>query len=303
MLIGAFPHASERPAARLASCSEMLRELTARLAARLADAGIANARAEAWLLLAAATGRDRAGLITSAGDALDPAAQSRLENLLRRRLAREPIAYILGEKEFWSLALAVGPGVLIPRPETETLVEAALDAVPDRQAKLRVLDLGTGSGCILLALLSELGNATGLGVDASAAALETACSNAARLGLAGRAQFREGDWGRGLSGPFDLIVSNPPYVVAPDWQGLQPEVRDFEPRAALQAGVDGLDAYRALVPDGLRLLATGGTLALEIGQGQGDAVTAILAAHGLHVVERRRDLAGIERCLVARRRV
>jgi release factor glutamine methyltransferase len=281
----------------------MPRELIERLAVRLAEAGIENARAEAWLLLAAATGRDRAALITGAGDALDPAARGRLENLLRRRIAREPIAYILGEKEFWSLPLAVGPGVLIPRSETETLVEAALDAIPDRRAKQRVLDLGTGSGCILLALLSELGNAAGLGVDASAAALETARANAARLGLAGRARFREGDWGRGLSGPFDLIVSNPPYVAAPDWQSLQPEIRDFEPRAALLAGVDGLDAYRALAPDGLRLLATCGRLVLEIGQGQGDAVAAILAAHGLDVVERRRDLAGIERCLVAGRSV
>jgi release factor glutamine methyltransferase len=281
----------------------MPRELIERLAVRLAEAGIENARAEAWLLLAAATGRDPAALITGAGDALDPAARGRLENLLRRRIAREPIAYILGEKEFWSLPLAVGPGVLIPRSETETLVEAALDAIPDRRAKQRVLDLGTGSGCILLALLSELGNAAGLGVDASAAALETARANAARLGLAGRARFREGDWGRGLSGPFDLIVSNPPYVAAPDWQSLQPEIRDFEPRAALLAGVDGLDAYRALAPDGLRLLATCGRLVLEIGQGQGDAVAAILAAHGLDVVERRRDLAGIERCLVAGRSV
>jgi release factor glutamine methyltransferase len=280
----------------------MLRDLIARLAARLAEAGIEDAHAEAWLLLAAAAGRERAELVTGEGAALDPGAQARLEALLRRRLAREPMAYILGEKEFWSLRLAVGPAVLIPRPDSETLVEAALARIPDRTAPLRILDLGTGSGCLLLALLSELPNATGTGVDASPGALAVAEANARDLGFAKRASFITGDWGRGLDGSFDLIVSNPPYVREPDWPGLQPEVRDFEPPAALLAGADGLDAYRGLVPDSVRLLATDGVLVLEIGLGQGDAVTAILAAQGLDVVELRRDLAGVERCLVARRR-
>jgi release factor glutamine methyltransferase len=211
------------------------------------------------------------------------------------------MAYILGEKEFWSLPLAVAPGVLVPRPETETVVEAALGQIRDRTAPLRVLDLGTGSGCLLLALLSELPNASGIGIDASVTAHSVAEVNAQRLGLAERARFVVADWGRELSGPFETIVSNPPYVREGDWAGLQPEIRDFESRAALLAGADGLDAYRALAPDCLRLLATDGALALEIGQGQGDAVTAILAAHGLQVVERRADLSGIERCLVARR--
>jgi release factor glutamine methyltransferase len=211
------------------------------------------------------------------------------------------MAYILGEKEFWSLPLAVAPGVLVPRPETETVVEAALGQIRDRTAPLRVLDLGTGSGCLLLALLSELPNASGIGIDASVTAHSVAEANAQRLGLAERARFVVADWGRELSGPFETIVSNPPYVREGDWAGLQPEIRDFESRAALLAGADGLDAYRALAPDCLRLLARDGTLALEIGQGQGDAVTAILAAHGLQVVERRADLSGIERCLVARR--
>jgi release factor glutamine methyltransferase len=280
----------------------MPRDLIASLAARLAEAGIEEARGEAWLLLAAATGRERAALVAGPGDALDPVARARLDEMLARRLDREPMAHILGEKEFWSLPLVVGPGVLIPRPETESVVEAALDAVADRQAKLRVLDLGTGSGCLLLALLSELPNATGVGVDASEDALAVAKANARRLGLAQRASVAVGDWGCGLDGPFDLIVSNPPYICATDWAGLQPEIRDFEPPAALLAGPDGLDAYRALAPESLRLLATDGSLALEIGFGQADAVTAILAAHGLDVDERRRDLAGIERCLVARRR-
>ena len=279
----------------------MLRDLIAGMAARLAEAGIEDVRAEAWLLLAAATGRERAALMAGVGGDLDPAAHARLEDLLRRRLAREPMAYILGEKEFWSLPLAVAPGVLVPRPETETVVEAALGQIRDRTAPLRVLDLGTGSGCLLLALLSELPNASGIGIDASVTAHSVAEVNAQRLGLAERARFVVADWGRELSGPFETIVSNPPYVREGDWASLQPEIRDFESRAALLAGADGLDAYRALAPDCLRLLARDGTLALEIGQGQGDALTAILAAHGLQVVERRADLSGIERCLVARR--
>jgi release factor glutamine methyltransferase len=276
------------------------RDLVARIAARLASAGIEDARAEAWLLLAAATGRVRAELIAGAVDTSSAGQEARLEALVRRRLAREPIAYILGEKEFWSLTFEVGPDVLIPRPETETVVEAVLAQLPDRDRPLRLLDLGVGSGCLLLALSSELPRATGLGIDESAAALALAQRNAGRLGLAARSDFRQGRWGEGLIGRFDVIVSNPPYVAAGEWAALQPEIREFEPRAALVAGPDGLAAYRALVPDCARLLAQDGLCALEIACGQGDAVAALLAAHGLSVVERRRDLAGIERCLVAR---
>jgi release factor glutamine methyltransferase len=276
------------------------RALVAHVAARLAAAGIENARSEAWLLLAAATGRARAALLAGAPEALDAEQQARLDELVRRRLAREPLAYVLGEKEFWSLRFEVGPPVLIPRPETETLVEAVLAQLPDRDRPLRLLDLGVGSGCLLLALLSELPQATGLGVDDSAAALALARRNAERLGLAARADLRHGRWGAGLRERFDVIVSNPPYVAEGEWDHLQPEIRDFEPKAALVAGPDGLDAYRALGPDCARLLAQGGLCALEIGFGQGDAVAALLAAQGLIVAERRRDLAGIERCLIAR---
>jgi release factor glutamine methyltransferase len=279
-----------------------LRDLVARIAARLAAAGIEDARAEAWLLLATATGRKRAELMAGAGGLPDGQQAARLEELVRRRAAREPIAYILGEKEFWSLTLEVGPAVLIPRPETETVVEAVLREIAERTAALRVLDLGTGSGCLLLALLSELPNATGLGIDASAAALALAERNATRLGLAARAAFRRGRWGEGLAERFDVIVGNPPYVAEPEWSGLQPEIRDFEPKAALVAGPDGLAAYRALAPDCARLLASGGLCALEIGCGQGDAVAEILSDHALRVVARHPDLTGIERCLVGRRR-
>jgi release factor glutamine methyltransferase len=276
------------------------RDLIAPLAAQFAAAGIEAARAEAWLLLSTATGRPRAALMAGMAEALSADEMLRLEALARRRRAREPIAYILGEKEFWSLPFRVGPAVLIPRPETETVVEAALAGIPDRAAPLRILDLGTGSGCLLLALLSELPQATGLGTDVSAAALAIAGLNAARLGLAGRAELRRSDWGREIAPAFDLIVGNPPYVAASEWQQLPPEVREFEPSGALLAGPDGLAAYRALAPDCARLLAAEGSVALEIGAGQGDAVAGILVRAGLAVDERRRDLAGIERCLVAR---
>ena len=276
------------------------RDLATEVAAGLAAAGIENARPEAWLLLAAATGRERAALMAGAPETLNAVQRARLAELVRRRRAREPLAYILGEKEFWSLRFEVAPAVLIPRPETETVVEAVLAQVCDRDQPFRLLDLGTGSGCLLLALLSELPRATGLGVDDSAAALAIARRNAERLGLAARAEFRPGRWGAGLRERFDVIVSNPPYVAELDWEALQPEIRQFEPRAALVAGADGLAAYRALAPDCARLLAPGGVCALEIGLNQGDAVAALLAAQGLVVVERRRDLAGIERCVIAR---
>jgi release factor glutamine methyltransferase len=275
------------------------REVVTQVAARLAAAGIEDARSEAWLLLAAATGRARAALMAGA-DTLSSAQEARLDALVRRRCAREPVAYILGEKEFWSLCFEVGPAVLIPRPETETVVDAALDQIGERAAALRILDLGTGSGCLLLTLLFELPHAIGIGIDDSPPALAVAKRNAERLGLAARADFRQGRWGEGLQERFDLIVSNPPYVADGEWDRLQPEIREFEPKAALAAGPDGLAAYRALAPDCARLLAADGLCALEIGHGQGDAVAGILQHHGLHITRRCRDLAGIERCVIAR---
>jgi release factor glutamine methyltransferase len=268
------------------------------LAENLAAVGIEEARSEAWLLLAAATRRSRAELIAGAALALSPAEEERLAALAARRLEREPMAYILGSREFWSLPFHVSPAVLVPRPESETVVEAALESIGDRAAPLRILDLGTGSGCLLLALLSELPRASGLGIDCSAAALAIAASNAERLNLAGRAAFRAGDWGRGLAGPFDLIVGNPPYVARVDAKSLAPEVRAFEPEEALFAGPDGLLAYHALAPDCARLLAEDGVACLEIGEGQGAAVTEIASRHGLRLVGSRADLAGIERCLI-----
>ena len=268
------------------------------LAEKLAAAGVEDARSDAWLLLSAVTGRSRAELIAGVPLRLSLAEEQRLAALAARRLAREPMAYILGAREFWSLPFEVSPAVLVPRPESETLVEAALARIADRTAPLRILDLGTGSGCLLLALLSELPRASGLGIDCSAAAVAIAKSNARRLGLAERAEFREGDWGRGLAGPFDIIVCNPPYVAQTDAESLAPEVRVFEPREALFAGPDGLSAYHALAPDCARLLAEDGVVLLEIGQGQGASVEGIMRRHGLRLVAARADLAGIERCLM-----
>jgi release factor glutamine methyltransferase len=296
------PLAPRRVLLRRGTDAEMgLRERVARIAGRLALAGVENPRGEAWLLLAAASGVERATLLAGAATTLSAEQNAALEALVRRREGREPIAYILGAKEFWSLRFEVDPAVLIPRPETETVVEAALEQIGERTAGLRILDLGTGSGCLLLALLAELPSATGIGVDHSSAALALAKRNAERLDLGARAGFRQGSWGEGLHERFDLIVSNPPYVAEVEWNLLQPEIRCFEPKAALVAGRDGLAVYHELAPECARLLGTDGALALEIGLGQADAVSAILAEHGLGVVEVRRDLAGIERCLVARR--
>jgi release factor glutamine methyltransferase len=290
-----------RPGSSGTASTRPLRGLIEAISGRLAAAGIEGARGEAWLLLAAACARARAELVAAGEVALSPEQGRRLDALVARRAGREPLAYILGEKEFWSLPFCVGPGVLVPRPDSETVVEAALARIPDRRAPLRLLDLGTGSGCLLLALLSELPQATGLGVDASEAALGIAAENARHLGLAPRARFARGDWGRGIEEHFNLIVANPPYIAQPAFPHLMPEVRDHEPPGALLAGPDGLAAYRALAPDLARLLAPSGFACLELGQGQAPAVAAMVAAAGLETVEVRADLAGTGRCLVARR--
>ena len=259
-------------------------------------ARIEDARAEARLLLAHVLGVTRERLLLDRGAPLDDAALGRFDALIARRAAHEPVAYLTGAREFWSLGFEVTRDTLIPRPESETLIEALLDRVTDRTAPLRVLDLGTGSGCLLLALLSELPQASGIGVDLSAGALAVARRNAVRLGLADRASFVQGRWGEALSGRFDLIVVNPPYVAA--GAPLPPDVAAYEPASALFAGPSGLDAYAALAPDLARLLAPEGAAALELGAGQAESVAALLDQAGLEPRDRRRDLAGHERCLV-----
>ena len=215
------------------------------------------------------------------------------------RAAHEPWALITGKREFWSLEFKVTRATLVPRPDSETLVETALGALCDRGARLRVLDLGTGSGCLLLALLSELPNASGVGVDASLAALEVAAANARTLGLAGRAGFVASDWGAALGATFDVILANPPYVATDEWERLEEDVRVFEPANALLAGADGLAAYRALAPQLGRLLAPDGFFVGEVGAGQAAAAAGVLVDAGLRIQGAQCDLSGISRCLLA----
>jgi release factor glutamine methyltransferase len=266
------------------------------VAARLREAGIEEPRAEARLIVAAATGLDRAQQLTHGDRQVLPEAALALA---RRRAAREPMAYILGRREFWGLDFRVGPGVLVPRPETETLIEAVLQAPPARDAPLRLLDLGTGSGCLLLTLLTLYPDAIGIGIDRSAAALAWAARNRAALGLDARALFVQGNWLDAVRGPFDLVVANPPYI-APD-EPRDPET-GHEPESALLAGADGLDAYRAIAPAAATALRPNGLLVLEIGATQRAAVTAILAAAGFADIDCRADLAGRPRAVLARRR-
>ncbi len=266
--------------------------------AELAGAGIAGPRREARLLLAHC-------LALPPGAMPDPAAPvegQAFADAVRRRVAREPFAFITRRQGFWSLDLAVSPATLIPRADSETLITAALAAFPARQAVRRVLDLGTGTGCLLLAALAEFPAATGIGTDRSAAAAALAARNAAANGLAGRASLVVADWAAPLAGHFDVILSNPPYIRRQDMAGLMPEVRLHEPASALDGGPDGLREYARLMPDVARLLAPEGAAILELGESQADAVGALAAAAGLRVEATRNDLGGIARACVLRQR-
>ncbi len=268
----------------------------------LRGAGIYSADADAKLLIAAALDIGRTELMAHGDRAITPEQVKAIDALAQRRLAREPVSRILGHKEFWSLPLDVSEAVLVPRPETETIVEAALDFVVRgglRLEVLRVLDIGTGSGALILALLKELEQARGIATDISAAALAVAGINAERLGLTDRVTFIECNIADGAAGPFDLIVSNPPYIVHAEIATLDPEVRNFDPMLALDGGSDGLDAYRAIAKDARRLLAPGGRLVVELGAGQGPAVSTLFSDVGLKVSGIRDDLAGIPRALIA----
>jgi release factor glutamine methyltransferase len=220
----------------------------------------------------------------------------RLDARLRRRLRREPLSYILGRREFWSLPLAVDCHTLIPRPESETLVEAALARAGGRRG-LRILDLGTGSGCLLLALLSELPDAWGVGVDLEEGAVAVARTNARSLGLSDRAVFLCGDWASATVGGFDLIVANPPYLANCEWEQLDPGIRDFEPALALRAGGDGLAAYRRILPELPRLLAPEGRVFVETGGAAATLLPELVLASELQIIEMSPDLGHRRRCL------
>ena len=270
-------------------------------------AGIDSPDADARLLIAEALDIGRTELMVNGERAITPEQLQAIGTLAARRLKHEPVARILGRKEFWSLSLNISGAVLVPRPETETVVEAALDfAVRGgkglknlRLEPLHILDIGTGSGALLLALLSELPNARGTATDISAAALDIARGNAERLGLASRCTFIECDIAAGVTVPFDLIVSNPPYIAHDDIATLEPEVRNYDPSLALDGGNDGLDAYRAIAHDARRLLASGGRLIVELGASQESAVRALFDDIGMTVGSTRNDLAGVPRALSA----
>lgn len=278
-----------------------LHQLRRTAEARLREAGIDTPDLDARLLVEHALDLTRHDLFTRANDPIPEPDAARLLALVERRVAREPVGRILGHREFWTIDLALNPDTLEPRPDTETLVEAVLKALPDRNAPLRLLDLGTGTGCILLALLAELPNASGLGVDLSPGAVAAATENAARNGLAERARFQTGNWGVGLDERFDVVASNPPYIPSADIAALDPEVREHDPLRALDGGADGLDAYRIIAAQLPGLLQPGGLAGLEVGQGQAADVAGLLAGAGLEPAGVFRDLGGVERCVLGRK--
>ena len=272
------------------------------LAQAFHTAGIEAADVDGRLLVGHALHLDRARLIAQSDRILEAREINVISALAARRLKREPVSRILGQKEFWSIALAITPDVLVPRPETETVVEGALDFVVRgglRMEKLRILDIGTGSGALLLALLRELPNATGTGTDISTGALKVARENAARCGVEGRFTFVVCDIASVVEGPFDLLVSNPPYIAHDEITSLAPEVKNYDPTVALDGGDDGLAAYRAIAADAKRLLAPGARMFVELGAGQEAAVRDLFTNVGLIAGIARTDLAGIPRVLGA----
>ncbi len=273
-------------------------DAVAGVAMRLAAAGIDEARREARLLVALALGVEPAVVLGFPERPIDAAAQERLNALTARRTAREPYARLAGRRQFWSLDLEISPDTLDPRPDSETLVEAALAVLPDRAAPLRILDFGTGSGCLLLALLSELPNAVGIGIDILPGAVAMARRNATALGLAERASFAAGSWGETISCSVDVIIANPPYIPSTDIETLAPEVACYEPRSALDGGADGLTAYRELASVTRRLLAPDGIALFEVGAGQHEAVALLMGENGLALQSVKCDLSGVARCIV-----
>ena len=278
---------------------ETLGLLLGEVASMLSRAGYAEPRRAARRLVASTLDLTPAELLSHSEQVLDEQHTGRVRRALDRMAEHEPLSRIVGRREFWGLEFTLCGDTLDPRPETETVVEAVLRRVLDRDAPLRFLDLGTGTGCILLALLSEFPAATGFGVDLALGAVMTARRNAAALGLAERAHFLVGDWGTAMSGKFDVIASNPPYIASAALADLPPEVALYDPCLALDGGADGLGAYRALVVELARLLQPGAVLVIEVGFSQAPAVAAMLRASGMAIEGCERDLAGIARCVVA----
>jgi len=274
------------------------------IARRFRDHGIDTPDLDARMLVGHALGLSHTALMHAGERRLQAADIARIETLAARRLAREPVARITGIKEFWGLPLKVTPAVLVPRPETETVIEqalATLDQTGARSRALRIADLGVGSGAIMIALLSELSDACAIGTDRDPAALAVARENARCLGVATRAGFVACNFGAGLAPGYDLVVTNPPYICTDEITKLEPEVGEFDPRSALDGGLDGVASYRTIAVDAQRILAPGAHLIAEIGKGQSDAVTALLAAAGFGNMKIVPDLAGVPRVVVASR--
>lgn len=272
------------------------------LSARFRAIGCDSPELDARLLIGHALGCDHSALVAQSDRLLNAREIADISAFAARREKHEPVARILGSKEFWSLPLQLDACVLVPRPDTETVVEAALaalDACGPRNRALRIADLGVGSGALLLALLSELPNAIGIGTDRDGGAIAVARRNADMLGLGARATFAAGDFGAALAGGCDLVVSNPPYIPSGDIAGLAPDVREFDPHLALDGGADGLACYRAIATDARRLLTPNGTIVVEIGIGQAEAVAAIFNTAGLAVAPPRLDLGGVARAISA----
>ena len=289
---------------RQATAALTIGALRRRIALRLAQAFRGEARAaaaalDARILVAHALGIDANAVVLADERVADPAAERHADSYAERRIAGEPVGRIIGEREFWSLPLLLSPETLEPRPDTETVVSAALgwiDRDRRRDQPLAILDLGTGTGAILLALLSELPGASGIGVDLSPGAVRTAAGNAGRLGLGDRAQFVAGDWAAPLGRQFDLVVSNPPYIAAAEIAALPVEVRAHDPHLALDGGPDGLRAYREIINDLNRLIGPAGRCFIEVGAGQADAVARIGSSKGF-VTAGHADLAGVCRVI------
>jgi release factor glutamine methyltransferase len=274
--------------------ADTLVSLWTRVRNALEQAGVDLPVHEARLIVEAGAGVSRLDIITDPRRAVKPAQVNAVEAITARRCAREPLAYILGRKAFWTLDLLVTSDVLIPRPETEFVVDTALKVIAPN-APARVLDLGVGSGAILLSILSARALTTGVGADRSVAALEVARQNAAHLGLAERVRLVESDWWSNVDGAFDVVVANPPYVAEAEIAALAPEVANHEPRLALAGGIDGLEAYRIILARLPQYLRPGGVFALEVGRGQSETVAAIARSVGLAVAAPIMDLAGIPR--------
>ena len=267
---------------------------------RLKETGIENAGFDARVLAAHALETDRARLVAEPDRLLTERERHHIDVLIECRARREPVARILREREFWSLTFGLNEATLVPRPESETLIDAALSVFAKRRAEpLRILDLGTGSGCLLLTLLYEFKNASGVGIDLAPRAVAQAQENAKRLGLTARAEFMAGNWAENIAERFDLVISNPPYIAPEEIPHLMPEVRDYDPRLALDGGKYGLATYHALAPKLPELLKPHGTAIFEIGEGQAASVRLLFQKADFTKIDVRKDLHGIERCVIA----